>query len=391
MKKNSKKNIGLFLDDSRISGISIYTMHLAYYISKKLKIPCEIVLSKKNSNDYVKLLKKKKITFKFYKIERVSKNTILNYVLFFLFKKKFLLQFYYKNIYSLYIIQGSLQFLNHIMCNTLKKKTVLIVHDAFTNWFFKFILKLIVDKRTKIIFVSQRSYNFYKKTFSKNSKIIIPNGIMSQKKIATINKTKFLKIGTSCNINPDKNIELLIKIAKILKKEKQNITFLIAGNIYNSQLKYFKLLKEKIKKEKLHNIKFLGYKKKINNFLKKINLYCCFSKRESSPLSVLEAMHLGFPIITTDVGDLKYHLKRGKFGFLIQDFDENIYADKIKKILYDKNLYSKLSDASYNYAQKIFNQENNFRKVLKFIFSNKKFIDNKNIKLSIGNLNRGKP
>jgi glycosyltransferase involved in cell wall biosynthesis len=102
-------------------------------------------------------------------------------------------------------------------------------------------------------------------------------------------------------------------------------------------------------------------------------------------------MHLGLPIITTDVGDLKYHLKEGKFGFLIQDFDENIYADKIKKILYDKNLYNKLSDASYNYARKIFNQENNFRKVLKFIFSNKKFIDNKNIKVSIGNLNRGKP
>jgi glycosyltransferase involved in cell wall biosynthesis len=391
MKNNLKKNIGLFLDDSRISGISIYTMHLANFISNRLKIPCEIILSKKNSNDYIKLLKKKKIFYKFYKIERISRNTILNYFLFFFFKRKTLFNFYNKNIYNIYIIQGSLQFLNHIVCNSLKKNTVMIVHDAFTNWYFKFILKIVVNKKTKIIFVSKRSYNFYKNTFSKNLKIIIPNGVINKKKIRKKNKTKFLKIGTSCNVNPDKNIGFLIKVARILKKENLDIVFLIAGNIYNSQLKYFKSLKEIIKKENLNNIKFLGYKKDINNFLKNLNLYCCFSERESSPLSIWEAMHFGLPIITTDVGDLKYHLNKGKFGYLIKNFDENVYANKIKKILNNKNIYEKFSNASFNYSQKVFNQDNNFRKALKFIFSNKKFIDNKKIKLSTGNLNLGKP
>ena len=68
MKNNLKKNVGLFLDDSRISGISIYTMHLANFISNRLKIPCEVILSKKNSNDYIKLLKKKKFFTNFTKL-----------------------------------------------------------------------------------------------------------------------------------------------------------------------------------------------------------------------------------------------------------------------------------------------------------------------------------
>ena len=101
-------------------------------------------------------------------------------------------------------------------------------------------------------------------------------------------------------------------------------------------------------------------------------------------------MHIGLPIITTDVGDLKYHINRGKFGYVI-DNNDNIYAMTIIKVLSNKNIYEKLSNAAFSYSRKNFNLDKNFKNLLSFIFSNKNEIDNKKIKLSIGNLNRGYP
>ena len=100
-------------------------------------------------------------------------------------------------------------------------------------------------------------------------------------------------------------------------------------------------------------------------------MYCCFSKYESSPLSVWEAMHQSLPIITTDVGDLKHHINKGKFGYVIKKFDEKIYASKIIEILNNKHIYNKLKLASYDYSRKNFNRDKNFKKLLEFVFSNK--------------------
>ena len=102
MKNNTNSKIGLFLDDSRISGVSVYTKNLAIYLKKNLKIPCEILMPKKNSTNLTKQLKKNKISYKFYNIERISKNTIINYLIFIFFKKKKLTSFFKKKF-----IQGS--------------------------------------------------------------------------------------------------------------------------------------------------------------------------------------------------------------------------------------------------------------------------------------------
>jgi hypothetical protein len=176
MKKYKKNKIGLFLDDSRISGISIYTKYLAEYINKNSSLTCEIIIPKKNSYQLLEQLKKKKLSYKFYDIERISKNTIFNYVKFFFFKKKILLNFFKKNHYSIYILQGSLQFLNIFILNCLKKNYTIIIHDTKINFLFKFLLKLLVKRKAKIIFVSMRSNFFYKDTFIYNKKKIIQNG-----------------------------------------------------------------------------------------------------------------------------------------------------------------------------------------------------------------------
>lgn len=389
MKKNEK--IGLFLEDSRISGVSIYTKDLAEYINENLDLKCEIVLPKKNSEHFRKQLVKKKISYKFYDIERISKNTVIDYIKFFFVKKKKLFNFLKKNSYRIYIIQGSLQFLNIFTLNCLKKDYILIIHDAYTNFLFKFFLRFLVKKNTKIIFVSKRSKIFYNEVFKENKKKIIPTGSINVKRIRNRVKKKYLKIGTICNINPDKNIIFLLNVAKIFKNENLNVIFEIAGNIYKSQKNYYSFLNKFVSKYQLNNVKFLGYTENTNKFLNSLDLYCCFSKNESSPISVWEAMHVGLPIVSTDVGDLKYHIFRGKFGYLVGNNKLLQFVYKIKKILNNKHLYTKFSNAAFYYSRKNFNRDDNFKELLSFILLNKNEIDIKKIKLSTGNLNRGNP
>ena len=384
-----QKKIGLFLDDSRISGISIYTKNLAEYINKNLEFKCEIILPKKNSGYLRGQLIEKKIPYKFYDLERISKNTIVDYLKFFFLKKKNLFNFFKKNLYEIYIIQGSLQFLNIFTLNFLKKNYVLIIHDAYTNIFFKIILKFLVKENAKIIFVSNRSKIFYNEIFIKNKKKIIPTGSINVNRIPKRVKKNHFRIGTICNINPDKNIIFLLKIAKIFKNKNLNVIFEIAGNIYKSQKNYFSFLKKIVSKYKLNNVKFLGYIENTNKFLNSLDLYCCFSKNESSPISVWEAMHVGLPIVTTDIGDLKYHISKGKFGYLVRNNNQIQFVNKINKILNDKNVYTSFSNAAFSYSRKNFNRDDNFEKLMSFVFSNKKEIDIKKIKLSTGNLNRG--
>ena len=218
---NSKqvKKIGLILDDSRISGISIYTKNFAEYISKKFNIPCEIILPKKNSYQLRKQLNEKKIKYKLYDVERISNNTKIDYFKYFLFKIKNLILFYKKNYYGMYVIQGSLQFLNIFVLNYLKKNYIITIHDTYTNFIFKFFLKRLVKKEAKIIFVSKRSKSFYDNVFIGNKKIVIPTGSYTTKVKNKKNVNRSFKIGTICNVNPDKNIIYLLNVAKFLKKK----------------------------------------------------------------------------------------------------------------------------------------------------------------------------
>ena len=364
--KQSSLKLGLFLDDSRLSGVSIYTKNLAKKVKNIFKIDCEIILPKKNSNSLVRQFLKEKISYRFYDIEMISKTNFTNYIKFFFFKIKNLIFFIKKNHYDIYLIQGSLQFINIFILGFIKKKKILVIHDAKNNYFFKFILKLIVKRDFRIIFVSMKSYNFYKDIFQKNKKIIISNGVDIKKKNIIKNK-KFFIIGSSCNINPDKNLNFALDIAKILQTENFPIQIKIAGCVYKSQKKYFQSLLKKVKNEKLNNVKFLGFKKNIDKFLSTLDLYCCFSKTESSPLSVIEALHKGLPLVTTNVGDLNYHINKSKFGYVINKHDAHNFSSKIKKVLTNKKLYNRLSKNAFDYSRQKFDLNKNIKNFIKFI------------------------
>jgi L-malate glycosyltransferase len=64
---------------------------------------------------------------------------------------------------------------------------------------------------------------------------------------------------------------------------------------------------------------------------------------DNTPLSVIEAMALGIPVVTTNAGGLPYLVEEGKDGLLVPAGDAEKMAQAIKKILNDPALCRTLS------------------------------------------------
>ncbi len=99
----------------------------------------------------------------------------------------------------------------------------------------------------------------------------------------------------------------ILKIAEIAKLN-PDISFTIAGPIYMDVGKY----------NFSDNVLFLGSlnSSEVRNLLKNTDLFLFLTKTEGFSNSLLEAMAMGVPIITTDVG-ANYEMLENKGGFIV--------------------------------------------------------------------------
>ena len=68
------------------------------------------------------------------------------------------------------------------------------------------------------------------------------------------------------------------------------------------------------------------------------------STREGMPTAIAEALTMGLPVVSTDVGDIKLVIKNGENGYLLPvDFQDGEYIEAICKVL---NNYGPMADAA---------------------------------------------
>ena len=153
----------------------------------------------------------------------------------------------------------------------------------------------------------------------------IPNYLLIK---PIINTKKFVEIlgnrnviGTVARFSNEKNLEYIIKIAKILKQH----NFVIYGE---GRLKSHFIYK--MKQENVTNIKVESFKTDIYNYYNNFGLFLLTSKIEGIPLTVIEAMSCNIPVIAPKVGGLSELIEGG----LVDELTMNPSCDseKIKKI-----------------------------------------------------------
>ena len=148
----------------------------------------------------------------------------------------------------------------------------------------------------------------------------------------------------------DKGIREYVAAAEMLVKKWPEAEFhLIGGFDHNPN---------GIPKEEVYgwvdagHIKWHGHMKDIREPLANCSVYVLPSYREGTPRSVLEALAVGRPIVTTDAPGCRETVTDGVNGFLVPVRDTPALANAMERFLANPELIHQMAEASLNIAQK---------------------------------------
>jgi len=147
-------------------------------------------------------------------------------------------------------------------------------------------------------------------------------------------------------LSKEKGLYYLIQTMYLLQRQRKDVIILILGDgEIEKDLKNFvsKLCLEE-------KIIFSGWREDILGVIKSCSIFILPSLTEGLPLALMEAMFLGKPIISTDVGGIRELVEDNTDGILVKPKDIFSIRDAICRILDDKELSEKLAN---NAAKKI--------------------------------------
>ena len=132
-------------------------------------------------------------------------------------------------------------------------------------------------------------------------------------------------ISMASRVAPQKDIDMLVRVAQIIGKKRNDIVFLMLGD--GPQLEEFR---EVVKKEKVDNLKFLGYRNDVESIIHASSICILCSKHEEGVSnSIMEALADGKPVVATESGGTNEIITSGENGFIVKPGDAEDMAEKI--------------------------------------------------------------
>lgn len=101
-------------------------------------------------------------------------------------------------------------------------------------------------------------------------------------------------------------------------------------------------------------IDYLGSTGDVRPFIHQCDIFVLASYHEGMPRTVLEAMSIGRPIITTDVPGCKETVQNGINGFLVRKADAKDLSDKMLWFIENQQQWHEMAEQSYLKVQKQF-------------------------------------
>ena len=158
------------------------------------------------------------------------------------------------------------------------------------------------------------------------------------------------------DITPWKGLDTFLKSINLVIRKHTNILFIImTKNIYRYESERREEINKNIELNELEkNIHIIGQYNSIQEIFgisdivvfpfKTVISFFDTSILMDVPLSLLEAMAAGKPVIASDIGSFDEVIKNNQNGLLIQQNDEVELANAIMKLLENPSLYNNLAD-----------------------------------------------
>jgi glycosyltransferase involved in cell wall biosynthesis len=139
----------------------------------------------------------------------------------------------------------------------------------------------------------------------------------------------FKVVGTVGRLVDAKSYDLLLEVAREVCDEKPGVRFVLAG----AGPLEGKLLEKREALGLSEQFLFLGQRRDIPELLAAIDLYVISSKREGLPISLIEAMMAGKPVVSTAVGGIPDTLTQACDGVLVEPGDRGALTRAIVDLI----------------------------------------------------------
>lgn len=227
---------------------------------------------------------------------------------------------------------------------------------AYTNYLNRLVFKYSTD-----IFSNSLSglQFFFANEYAKDNRFkVIKNGVDIEDFSTSINnklelreslelpKDKFI-IGHTGRFAEAKNHLFLLDVASKLIAENNDYYFVLIGNDTNKLFPYCAKLGIE------NNVKILGYKSNISEYLKAFDMFFFPSITEGQPNALIEAMIAGLPIAASNIPPIVECLPADRLDCLIDLADANSAAHQIAQIRKNPENYIYSKFATENFDAKV--------------------------------------
>lgn len=209
--------------------------------------------------------------------------------------------------------------------------------------------KFLAKFTDKIICVSNFDKGIaLKYKIAKEEKLkVIYNGVPNRE-LRDLSKKDTFKIVSVIRLDYPKLPELLIKSFASINNSNLELSIIGYGNKINQ---INSLIKELGLSDKIKVLNSLN-KEDVIQHLSNSDLFILTSKHEGLPITILEAMSVGLPVIASNVGGIKEEINKS-CGYLIENNEESI-KKAILKIISDNFLYLDMSKNAWERQRRVF-------------------------------------
>jgi glycosyltransferase involved in cell wall biosynthesis len=212
------------------------------------------------------------------------------------------------------------------------------------DWFTKLTSKTIMKNANSVIALTGDMKRTMQAIYDRNI-VVVPNGIDLKEYTGdpSVQKVKgdekrILFVG---RLHPVKGVRYLLQAMKIVYEKMPDAKLILVGD--GEEREHLETLTDNLGIREC--VEFAGRvpHERVQDYMNQAEVFVLPSLSEGFPVTILEAMACGLPVVATRVGGLPDVIEDGVHGYLVRTKESNEIAETLLKLLQDEQLWETIS------------------------------------------------
>lgn len=219
------------------------------------------------------------------------------------------------------------------------------------SWLTKLTSKIIQKNASASIALTEHMKGVMQTGFKKDV-IVIPNGINPAEGVVgeSVGRKHSKRILFVGRLHPVKGTRYLLGAMSIVRRDMPEAKLVLVGD--GGEREHLENLTDDLKIREC--VEFIGRvpHENVQNYMNQSDVFVLPSLSEGFPVTILEAMACGLPVVATRVGGIPDIVEDGINGYLVDAMDQEMIAEALLKLLKDEELWEEVSNNNREKSKK---------------------------------------